>query len=183
MLNKQLGKPNQPSLRLHSQAFNQSGAVLIISLIMLLLLTLIATTGMQSTTLEEKMAGNMRDKDLAFQAAESAIKAAEAALTPPLATSDTGTGGLYSSASTLPTSSAILTDSFWTSNPVATSTVTGTNLGNGIVTPVYIIQDMGVADCVGGAVGSLLCKNYRITVRATGGSTNAVAILQSVYLR
>lgn len=56
---------------------HQSGAVLIISLIMLLLLTLIGTSSMQTTSLEEKMAGNFRDRNLAFQAAESAIRDAE----------------------------------------------------------------------------------------------------------
>lgn len=55
----------------------QSGVVLVISLIMLLLLTLIAISGSQNTGLEEKMASNSRDKNLAFQAAESALRAAE----------------------------------------------------------------------------------------------------------
>jgi len=165
------------------QAQYQSGAVLIVSLIILLLLMLIGTTGMQSTSLEEKMAGNLRDKDLAFQAAESALKGAETSLNPAaLPTfSDVGTGGFYSDTSTIPTAAAILTDSFWTTNPVATSSVT--TLGNGIVTPLYIIQVMGAADCPGAAIGSAGCKNYRITARATGGSTNAVVILQSIYLR
>ncbi|NOS73875.1 MAG: hypothetical protein HOP36_04915, partial [Methyloglobulus sp.] len=58
---------------------SQSGVVLIISLIMLLLLTLVGLTGMQNIGLEEKMAGNMRDSNLAFQAAESALVAGEAA--------------------------------------------------------------------------------------------------------
>ena len=168
---------------------HQSGAVLIISLIMLLLLTIIGTTAMQSTSLEEKMAGNIRDKSLAFQAAESALKAAEASLnTPPLAATfmnDGSTGGFYTDpttdSSTIATASAILTDSFWTTKPKITSTVTG--LGNGIATPVYIIQLMGTADCPGAATGTLGCNNYRITARATGGSTNSVVILQSIYLR
>ncbi len=163
---------------------NQSGAVLIISLIMLLLLTLIATTGMQTSSLEEKMAGNIRDKNLAFQAAESALKAAESSLSTLPSFSAAGTNGFYSLTSTIPTATAVLADSFWTANPVATSAVTGTALGNSIVTPVYIIQDTGmVADCPGAGTGTLGCKYYRITVRATGGSTNAVVILQSIYLR
>ncbi len=163
---------------------NQSGAVLIISLIMLLLLTLIATTGMQTSSLEEKMAGNIRDKNLAFQAAESALKAAESSLSTLPSFSAAGTNGFYSSTSTIPTATAVLADAFWTTNSVATSTVTGTALGNSIVTPVYIIQDTGmVADCPGAGTGTLGCKYYRITARATGGSTNAVVILQSIYLR
>jgi type IV pilus assembly protein PilX len=55
----------------------QSGVVLVISLIMLLLLTLIAISGSQTTGLQEKMASNSRDQNLAFQAAESALRAAE----------------------------------------------------------------------------------------------------------
>lgn len=55
----------------------QSGMVLVISLIILMLLTLIGITGLQTTGLEEKMAGNMRDRNVAFQAAESALRDAE----------------------------------------------------------------------------------------------------------
>ncbi len=166
---------------MHKCYKQQFGAVLVISLIMLLLLTLIGITGMQTTSLEEKMAGNMRDKDLAFQSAESALKAAEASLSPtPPAFSDAGTGGFYSAASTIPTATAIMTDSFWTTQPVATSTVA--NLGNGIAAPVYIIQQLPAA-CFNpaGCPPNPTSTPYRITVRATGGSTNAVVILQSFY--
>ncbi len=64
-------KPNFNTLK------SQSGAVLLVSLIMLLLLTLIGVTGMQTAGLEEKMAGNMRDRNIAFQAAEAALRDAE----------------------------------------------------------------------------------------------------------
>ena len=56
----------------------QVGVVLIISLIMLLLLTIIGLSGMQTTVLEEKMTGNSRDQNLAFQSAEAALRAGEA---------------------------------------------------------------------------------------------------------
>ncbi|MCF6202975.1 MAG: PilX N-terminal domain-containing pilus assembly protein [Methylococcaceae bacterium] len=56
---------------------NQSGVVLVVSLIMLLLLTLIGVSGMQTTALEEKMASNSRDQNIAFQAAEAALRAGE----------------------------------------------------------------------------------------------------------
>jgi type IV pilus assembly protein PilX len=55
----------------------QSGAVLVVSLIMLLLLTLIGVAAIQVASLEEKMAYNSRDKNLAFQAAEAALRGAE----------------------------------------------------------------------------------------------------------
>lgn len=55
----------------------QSGSVLIISLLFLLVLTLIGITSMQGTSLEEKMAGNTRGGTLAFQAAEAALRDGE----------------------------------------------------------------------------------------------------------
>jgi type IV pilus assembly protein PilX len=55
----------------------QSGVVLMVSLMMLLLLSIIGVSGSQVTTLEEKMAGNSRDQNIAFQAAEAALRAGE----------------------------------------------------------------------------------------------------------
>lgn len=55
----------------------QSGAALIISLIFLLLMTLIGVTSMQTTTLQERMAGNARDRNLALQSAEAGLRQAE----------------------------------------------------------------------------------------------------------
>lgn len=55
----------------------QRGAVLLIALIMLLLLTIIGMAGMRDTNMQEKMAGNLRDQNLAFQAAEAGLRFAE----------------------------------------------------------------------------------------------------------
>lgn len=55
----------------------QKGVVLVISLIMLALLSIIGVAAMQATGLEEKMAGNMRDRNIAFQAAEAGMRDAE----------------------------------------------------------------------------------------------------------
>ena len=56
---------------------DERGAVLITGLVMLLLLTLMGVVSMQTTTLEEKMAGNLEQQDLAFQAAEAGLRDAE----------------------------------------------------------------------------------------------------------
>ena len=55
----------------------QNGAVLITALLLLLVMTLIGLSGARTTTLEEKMAGNMRDRHRAFQAAEAALREGE----------------------------------------------------------------------------------------------------------
>jgi type IV pilus assembly protein PilX len=54
----------------------QRGTVLVISLIVLLVMTLIGITSMQTTVLEERMAGNLRDRNLSFQAAEAGLQLA-----------------------------------------------------------------------------------------------------------
>jgi type IV pilus assembly protein PilX len=59
-------------------ADRQRGAILIVSMLMLLVMTLIGVTAISTTTLEEKMAGNARQRQLAFQAADSALREAEA---------------------------------------------------------------------------------------------------------
>lgn len=52
----------------------QGGAALIVSLLFLVMLTLIGVSAMTTTTLEEKMAGNARDYNVALQAGEAALK-------------------------------------------------------------------------------------------------------------
>ena len=78
------------------QRRQQRGAVLAVSLVFLLVITLIAVGSMKNTILEEKMAGNIRDRNLAFQATESAVREAElfVAGIASLGGFD-GTGGLY----------------------------------------------------------------------------------------
>ncbi len=52
----------------------QRGMALLVGLIMLSVITLIGVTAMQSTILEEKMASNLQDRQIALQAAESAAR-------------------------------------------------------------------------------------------------------------
>lgn len=53
---------------------HQRGAVLVISLILLLLLTILAITASNTASLQERMAGNAQEANVAFQAAESGLK-------------------------------------------------------------------------------------------------------------
>ncbi|GLK90725.1 pilus assembly PilX family protein [Pseudomonas turukhanskensis] len=58
----------------------QNGAVLIVALVMLLLLTIIGISSMRGTTMQERMAGNMRDQSQAFQASETSLRRGELAV-------------------------------------------------------------------------------------------------------
>lgn len=56
------------------------GAALIISLILLLIMTLLAISASNSTVMESKISANLTDRNTAFQAAEHALRQAEAQL-------------------------------------------------------------------------------------------------------
>ncbi|MEN9425556.1 MAG: hypothetical protein RL122_2939, partial [Pseudomonadota bacterium] len=58
----------------------QRGATLIFSLVMLLVMTTLALSSVRGIGLQERMASNLYDRDLAFHAAESALRAGENAI-------------------------------------------------------------------------------------------------------
>ncbi len=55
----------------------QSGVVMVVCLVLLLVVTALGLTSMNSTTLETKMASGFRDRAVAFEAAEEALSVAE----------------------------------------------------------------------------------------------------------
>lgn len=55
----------------------QAGVVLVFCLVMLLLLTLLGLSGVQSASMQQRMARNARDVNLTFQATAAAIRDAE----------------------------------------------------------------------------------------------------------
>lgn len=59
----------------------QQGAILVITLLFLTILTLVGVSAMTTGTMEERMARNSRDFNLAFQAAEAGLRDARADLT------------------------------------------------------------------------------------------------------
>lgn len=80
----------------------EKGATLVIALIILLVMSMIGISNMQSSTLQERMAANTKQKTIARVAAESALNKAEAWLTTNMRSPDhlsrfNGSNGLYSS--------------------------------------------------------------------------------------
>lgn len=55
----------------------QGGAVLLVAMVMLLILTLIGVAGIDSSGMQTRMANNQRERIIAFQAAEAGLMAAE----------------------------------------------------------------------------------------------------------
>lgn len=166
----------------------QRGVVLIVSLIMLLVITLIAVSSMQGTVLEEKMAGNTKDRNLAFQTTESGVREAESYIEGVASLGAfPGTGGLYGLASAEPYYAASTTWSDPTQHVVAAS-----NYGS-YEAPRYFIKHFTTVKGTEGAMnmsgygdnkGTGDVSIFKITARGTGGSADsAEVILRSHYGR
>lgn len=118
----------------------QRGAVLFVALIFLLLLTMLGVSSMQTTVLEEKMASNTRERAIAFQAAESALRDAESYIEHVTSVANfNGSDGLYGSDNPEPSPAD---SSTWLENSSATRE--GTGLAKSGAPPRYMIKRAGI---------------------------------------
>ena len=175
------------------RARSQRGAVLIVALVLLLVLTILGTAGIQDTAMEERMAGNFRDHSAALQAAETALRTGEIALgtstgfaaISSTSFSATGLSGLYDVE--LATNSVDpLTASNWIT--VASTVLDKTNTLVDADPDYYIEQLPPIALpasdlTVGFQSTTPEVQYYRVTGKGYGISPNSEAILQSTYFR
>lgn len=145
---------------------SQQGAVLVVSLVMLMILTLIGLNSMQTTQIEEKMSYNMRDRGSSFQSVEAAVLVAEAEINAWTALSScTNASYCYLSGTNMTT--LIGTAITWTTT--ASQSVVLTNVEN----PRYVIQNTGND-------GSGIYF-FTIYAQGTGASGQAQTMLKSYY--
>lgn len=169
----------------------QQGTTLIVCLIFMLLLTIIGVGAMRSATLQERMAGNARDSNVAFQAAEAALRDAETYVLNNSTTAPFGanTNGLFDCTVTClssPSWSSRLTSSSWRliSTPVADQHAVLPRQ------PEYFIEKLQGPASTGGSLttrrrGSGSITWFRITARGFGGSADinnaSMVVLQTYY--
>jgi type IV pilus assembly protein PilX len=67
----------------HPSHRNESGAVLATTLVFLLVTTIVGVTAITRSTFDERIAGNLRDRNNAFESAELALRYAEAIVSEP----------------------------------------------------------------------------------------------------
>lgn len=173
----------------YNKTKNQRGSILIVSLMILVVLTMIGVSSMTSSSLQERMAGNFRDRQIAFQAAEMALAYAEefARQNVNAASFFNNTNGYYE-AYNGPTNLTAFNDSWWTNTA---SQVLPTAIDQVRTQPRFVIeyrgdigQEEGTSINLGGygeSSGSGIIANFRVTVRATGLSDKTVVVLQSNY--
>ena len=175
-----------------SSPSRQRGVALFISLVLLLVLTIIGVSAVQTTTLETRMARNEHDALLAFQAAESALRDAENFLEGVVTTAiftDAGANGLW-------TIAPLGDPNRWEDPNVwlgGTSVQAPTAAGAVVAEqPRYLIEHVAsvlieenafqISDPYGGGAADRV-EIFRVTARGVGGSANSQVLLQTTYGR
>lgn len=186
--------------RIHSRSNlpgrrTQQGAILIFCLVFLLVLTTMGVASMESTILEERMAGNMQDHNAAFQAAESSLQAAESWLIAQTlwpATSTDGSTTVWDLNAMDPDDSDALhwwedadrqAADWWEGNAEEVAGVDGLASA-----PRYTVEELatinaGQSLAIGTGVQNRVRVFHRITARGVGTSNAAVVRLQSTYVK
>lgn len=173
----------------------EDGAVLVVGLVMVLLMSIIGISAIRGSNLQEAMAGNMRERNLAFQASESALRVGETSVSDQVSRPlITNSQGLYDDTYRAPTTSILtFTDDNW--KDAGKVKVTTLTLGGYVSRePTYIIEqldpDIGIGAAMeGSAVDMEGMQNtgditpYRVTARGFGAAQNAIKTLQTTYNR
>lgn len=178
----------------HTSRRRQQGAALVVGLVIMVVLTVLGITAARMASLEERMAGNMRDRALAMQAAELALRDAERDIinirnlnNVEGFTADCGasTGAVIDDGLCFNGSAGYAVPIWTTVNMTAAPSVVYGSLTGATAIPLipnnqqprYIIE--GFVKQVSGSGG--LVPFYRITVRAVGANPNTVVWLQEVF--
>jgi type IV pilus assembly protein PilX len=176
------------------------------ALMFLLVLAVLGVSALNSTLMQEKMVSNTKDSNLAFQAAEAALRDAEADVernkdfwTPTSFTSSC-TNGLCMPPSTWPTPNSLdISKAIDWSNDGLTrrygSQTAAPQLPDVAVQPQYVIERIppppGLPATPGSSIGigcGAACPPaaagfaYRLTVLATGVRVETRVVLQSTYI-
>lgn len=188
----------------------QEGAILVVCMIMLLLVTLLGVGTMDLTTREVKMAVAMQDGDRAFEAAEAALREAECWIETGLEpygddcgpnsaggsaaisrgpSNNAGIGGIWEQGAAIGSGTSWWlekNDKWWKDNgtPVVGLKNNGTDQ---LSSPArYVIELVSISSEGGSLVKKASGDNgrqkfYRITARGVGVKDSTVVLLQSTY--
>jgi len=166
-----------------ARARRARGATLIVGMLLLLLMSAVSLVALKAIKTDERMAGNLQDRYLAFQAAESALRAGELLLQEPNLPSFNGTDGLYAfddESSPAP----------YDLDPSNARIYAGDLLGIPVAQrPRYIVEEMeagvekGSSLLVGVGRTYERHPSFRITALGFGRSPTTRVVLQSTYRR
>lgn len=159
----------------------QRGVSLVIVLVLLLVMTLLGLAVLRGTLLEERMTANLFDRSLSFQAAEAALREAEAIASTAPAAPTSGCDG----AGVCSTPLATETDRW--RDPGFTGWRDASSVDTRATSTAFFIEYMGEAptwpgcDRMSPVPAQCLSPTYRITARSADAN-RAQVILQTNYI-
>ena len=189
----------------------QRGAVLVIALIFLLLLTILAVGASNRSLLQQRMAGGLLNAQRAQMSAQTALRGAEWRLWSSAAKVGTTLGcgtALFPSCYIFDPLSPVANAVNFRTRPGWVTAGSEEYLGNeGAIdftaaangdlaeNPRYIVEDLGMVRPPGsgpqhesgstgpssGGTGQINLEIFRITARATGGDPNTISVLESTF--
>jgi len=168
-------------------SFRQRGATLVVALLILLVMTVLGLATMQATRMEERMAGNSRDVNLAFQGAEAGLRDAEEGIRVLVSRPTTCSAAPCSvwRKDFLPPDLRDQLFGWWAARAREYGVAGTPEITNVTRDPLILVEDMGfVADSLTVGHGPPEGRNfYRITADSSGASNTAEAVLESTYTR
>ena len=164
----------------------QGGAVLLVSLVFLLLLTVIGLSAIQSSTLQERMAGNANDVNTAFQSAEAGIREAEVILQQASLPTFDGSGGRYLVCSDPESTTVSCSVPDW-QNASSTGWATLSGIDGVARQPQFYMQKyVSVYDPLGDLSSDTppkILDIYKVVSRGFGLSDKSMSALETTYRR
>lgn len=172
----------------------QRGMILIVALVMVVLMSIVAVASIRGSGLQEAMSGSMRDRNIAFQGAEAALRLAEDAVDKKQnigSLSAANASGYYIDLNKN-TSLARPRPLDWTVNDWSTRGLVLSGISNVSSQPYMVSEQLvysGTALNAGGGVDFISQDRtteyqfYRVTARSVGLTENTEIILQSTYVR
>lgn len=176
----------------------QSGAALVIALVLMTVLTMMGVTAMRSNTMDVRVHNAMKDRGNAFQCAEAALRQGELFIGNVSVRPDDTTVGIPSKTNlqvwkidTNTLNNLVNEDyTWWQTNGWSDLALSDADVEVGCASQAdYIVQslggigDNGSDDLSFKAQAESQIDGYRITSRSEGVSDNAVVILQSTFTR
>lgn len=177
-------KPSDPA----SSRARQGGMILIVSMVLLLVMTVLALTVAQTSRVQEGLAGNFRDSDLAFQSAEAGLRDAENylwKLTAPPITCGTAPCNVFQQDSFSSVDLRVQDKTWWNDNGREYGAAGAAEIEDVKGDPRYVIEELGFAPyslTVGRGVPAGRTF-YRNTSRAYGGTESAQAVVEGTFTR
>jgi type IV pilus assembly protein PilX len=181
-----LFKNSPPSI-----SVREKGMVLVVAMIMVLLMTIVGLAAIRGSSLQERMAGNMRDMQLRFQAAEAGLREGESHLLDNNAAALPAFTDVVGNKGFRPNMNFIKPVSTWDEADWEAHAAVATVNVNMAEPPMYVVEELKInplllAQMFGSGFdqgSDMEMEMYRVSSRYGDSGSGAISVLQSIYRR